>query len=132
MLCEGSFTGSQPSSFVAGIGVNLNQPPEAFSRELAERATSVRAERQRLVDMTAIVVDVIARCESWWEAPESVLERWRDLSDGATNRAIHVQPLDGESFTATTRGLVDDGGLKVQLESGAERILYSEDVLYIR
>ena len=131
ILCEGSFRGAEAEAFVIGIGINVNQTPDTFPADVRERATGLS---EYTLDEHDVAAHIVARLETWWQTkePARILARFRELAEGASDRAVEVQPRDGDPFTARTRGIADDGGLIVELDDGEERILYSEDVIQLR
>ena len=132
VLCEGSFTGGTPDFVVIGVGLNVNQATSSFPPEIGGRATSVHVLTGATWDLEDVAAAILTSLESWWlSEPERVVARWAELAHGAEGHTVHVQPRDGESFSATTRGISDDGGLQVLTDDGTERVLYSEDVLFV-
>jgi BirA family biotin operon repressor/biotin-[acetyl-CoA-carboxylase] ligase len=130
ILCEGSFRGSVPEHFVAGIGINVNQRLDSLPAAVRARAIGLAEHR---LDERDIAARIVSRLESWWRTRDAnvIVTRFRELADGAAGRRVRVQPRLGESFEATTRGIAADGGLAIQLDDGTERILYSEDVVHL-
>ena len=131
VLLEGSFHGSAPDLVVAGIGVNLNQQVTDFPPSLQSKAGSLR---DHGLDLRDTAVQIICRIEIWWNSVERerILNRWSELSEGEFGYSIRVDTHDGTSFKAITNGLAGDGGLNVEIEGGEKRVLYAEDVLYLR
>ncbi len=127
VLCEGGFKGSEPDAFVVGIGINVNQRRTDFPAELRERAASLSADTISPIDVCTAIV---SRIERWWDGRDEarVIARYRELADGLYGERVRVEPRDGLSFTATTAGIEDDGGLKVTLDEGGTRGLYAEAV----
>ncbi len=131
VLLEGSFHGSAPELVVAGIGVNLNQQVTDFPPSLQSKVGSLR---DYGLDLRDTAVQIICRIEVWWNSleRERILNRWSELSEGEFGYSIRVDTHDGTSFNAITNGLAGDGGLNVEIEGGEKRVLYAEDVLYLR
>jgi len=136
ILCEGSFRGDEADTFVVGIGINVNQRVEEFPSDVERRATVLSEHTLGVLDRLDVAARVVTRLETWWGLGESaqILARFTELAEGATGRAIQVQPrgAEGEPYGAVTRGIAADGGLIVELDDGEERILYSEDVVQLR
>lgn len=131
ILCEGSFKGAEPEVFVVGIGINVHVRAEQFPPEVEVRATDLS---ELGLDGDDVTADIVARLESWWRAgePDRIVARFRELAEGARGRRLLVQPRDGETYEAVSRGIADDGGLVIEIDDGGERILYSEDVIQLR
>ncbi len=130
ILCESSFVGGRCEFAIAGIGVNVNQSAEDFTKEVASRATSLAAILGREIDPLEVAFPIVLAFEKWWErenAP-SILQRWRSLASLIEGARVQVAPREGSSYLASVVGLADDGGLEVRLEDGAKRVLRSDEV----
>ncbi|GMR22305.1 MAG: hypothetical protein BMS9Abin37_0644 [Acidobacteriota bacterium] len=136
ILCEGSFRGAEAETFVVGIGINVNQRVEDFPADVRRRATVLSEHALGTLEGRDVAARVVTRLETWWRLgePPQILAKFKELAEGATGRAIQVQPrgTESEPFEAVTRGIADDGGLIVALDDGQVRILYSEDVTQLR
>ncbi|TDI42194.1 MAG: biotin--[acetyl-CoA-carboxylase] ligase [Acidobacteria bacterium] len=134
ILCEGSFKGSRAEVFVVGIGINVGQPHESLSTEVRARATSISGIQGGALETEAVAACVVSRFEFWWRERDAarVLARWRELAADDGGRAVLVQPREGEGYHAVIHGLADDGGLAVEASDGTRRVLYSDDVLYLK
>jgi BirA family transcriptional regulator, biotin operon repressor / biotin---[acetyl-CoA-carboxylase] ligase len=134
ILCESSFTGTRLDSAVMGIGINVNQPAEGFSRDVASRATSVRALVGREVPVAELALEIVLALEAWWDRDWSgaerglVLARFAELAIGVDGLRVRVATREGKSYLAATRGLEADGGLRVELKDGTIRTLRSDEV----
>jgi BirA family biotin operon repressor/biotin-[acetyl-CoA-carboxylase] ligase len=85
-----------PHKAVCGIGVNLSWAPEGGA--------------MLNVDRTALLERLIERLGTWTTAPrESVLDRWRELSD-TLGRRVRIQ-LAGESREGFAQGIGPGGEL---------------------
>ncbi|HSF19985.1 MAG TPA: biotin--[acetyl-CoA-carboxylase] ligase [Vicinamibacteria bacterium] len=134
ILCESSLIGSRTEFTVAGIGVNVNQTQEDFTSPLAEEATSLRLASGHSWEPALLADAIIGRLEQQYHLDDAaeVLERWKASSEGAGDAPIRFVTREGESKAAVTGGIADDGGLRVRLDDGSVRILYSEDVVMVR
>lgn len=126
ILCEATTTGAAdvgPEAVVIGMGMNLQR--SAYPPAIADRATSVAEECDRLLPRATIVsatlhaVDrEVARLRRG--DVSGVLQDWRALAHAALARApIRWRDHDGE-HRGTTVGLDDDGALLVR-RAGADR-----------
>ena len=129
VLCETAGHGARIDAVVVGIGINLLET--AYSREIADRATSIEAELGRRVDRAPVVVAILeslatvvghfhagrlsAICGEWRSfAPESLggaAVRWVDRSGEHRGRA---RDIDG------------DGALLVESAGRVERLVAGE------
>ena len=113
MLCEGAVEGERPAYVVAGTGVNVLQPDDAWTGDLAGRATSLAARHDATVSIPELagrVVEewlrVLDRHEGRLDAEELDAFRRRDTLRG--------QPVivDGEQ-SGVARGVEPDGALRL-------------------
>ena len=129
-MCEASFTGVAASA-VVGVGVNVNQTADAFT-DLDQPATSIRELTGELADEIALASGIVVAIERWCARGDDVVEAWMRWADGASDTRVRVTARSGDGFDATTAGVTADGGLNVVLDSGERRVIYGDDVLYIR
>ena len=117
---------------IAGIGVNLNLPRDAWPPELRDRATSLAAESGRPVDRAAFAARLLAEFEvryrqylggglgamrADWEARSSL-----------TQRTVTVAGPAG-TLTGRVLGLGDDGALRLDVNGREERVVAGEVTL---
>ncbi|MGD8374865.1 MAG: biotin--[acetyl-CoA-carboxylase] ligase [Acidobacteriota bacterium] len=110
--CEAGYVGSA----VVGIGVNLGG-----AEGLPPGATGILQHRAEPPEPAAFVDRLLSRVESWYlEFPrgcEGVVGRVRELCPGAVGATVLVD--DGKRrYPATTRGVADDGALRLELPDG--------------
>jgi BirA family biotin operon repressor/biotin-[acetyl-CoA-carboxylase] ligase len=134
VLCESSITGAAPDHAIVGFGINVNQTEGSFPAELTSSSTSMRCLLERSFDRLEVAAHVVARLEQWWDELETTaaLERFRELAEGLEGYPVQVRAPDDASFVAKSLGISSDGGLRVELPDGTERILYSDDVILLR
>lgn len=120
ILCEATTAGAAgagPDAVVIGMGMNLQR--SAYPPAIADRATSVAEECDRLVPRAAIVaatLDALDRQVARLRTGDAagVLGDWRALAHAALAQApIRWRDHDGE-HRGTTAGLDDDGALLVR------------------
>jgi BirA family biotin operon repressor/biotin-[acetyl-CoA-carboxylase] ligase len=106
----------QVHSVVAGIGVNVNAPADAFPPELRRTATSLAIACGRRVDRVAFTARVFADLEALYRrflaAGFTALRvEWERLS-ALADRTVVVAGADGE-IGGRVVGLGDDGALRL-------------------
>lgn len=120
---------------IVGIGINLDD--RAFPAEIARHATSVEAETgappncERLLE--ALMRSFACRYARLYE-PEgarATVAAWSEASSFAAGRRVRVV-LEAGSFEGTTRGLEEDGALRVEMGDGEMRIVRAGDVTALR
>lgn len=134
ILCETIFAGQRLDLAVVGCGINVNQ--EAFgSDEVRARATSLYVLTRSRWDRLSLAAALVDRMSFWCgpsAEPGAALRRWRELAVGDHGQKIRVVRHGGDSFEAVSAGIGDDGGLTVLLPDGDRKVLYAEDVLFVR
>ena len=130
ILCEGSFRGSEPEAFVAGIGINVDVASESFSPPVRHRAATLSVTG---VSVETVAVSLIVTIERWWSrgADAPVLDRYRELACHLRGQRVRVEASDGDGFEAVTDDIADDGGLVVLLSDGERRVLHAETVTLV-
>ena len=115
---------------IVGIGVNVNQ--EKFPGELANVATSLRAETGKPQSRMELLVRLLREFESDYnrflrEGVASVVARFESASSYARGKRVRV--TNGtESYVGTTAGLGPDGLLQVELDGGQVMTVIAGDV----
>ncbi len=119
---------------IVGIGLNVNQ--ERFSGELANVATSLRAETGKSHSRMELLVRLLREFESDYnrflrEGVASVVARFESVSSYARGKRVRV--TNGtESYVGTTAGLGPEGLLQVEREDGRITAVISGDVTEAR
>lgn len=127
--------GAAGRAVVLGIGINLNN--RAFPPEILASATSVEEQTGRAPDaeqiLSALTRQLARRYEELHtrEGARGILREWEARSSYAHGRRVRVA-LAGEAFEGATRGLADDGALRVETDAGDTRIVRAGDVTAVR
>lgn len=120
---------------VLGIGINLTK--QSYPEEFALVATSVEAESARTVDLENLLATLTNVLRRHYEAlnkpfgTEAIIREWCARSSYCEGKFVRVVESN-ETFTGTTRGLVRDGGLRVETNDGEIRIVHAGDVSSLR
>jgi BirA family biotin operon repressor/biotin-[acetyl-CoA-carboxylase] ligase len=120
---------------VLGVGINLNN--RAFPPEILAAATSVEEQTGRAPDaeklLYALTRQLARRYEELHtrEGARTILREWETRSSYAHARRVRVA-LAEETFEGVTRGLADDGALRVETDAGHTRIVRAGDVTAVR
>jgi BirA family transcriptional regulator, biotin operon repressor / biotin---[acetyl-CoA-carboxylase] ligase len=122
-------------ALVLGIGINLSS--SAFPPEVTEIATSVQSETGEVPELETILRHLIVALEKRYEmlqsedGPEEVLREWSIRSSYANGKPVRVSS-GKEVFVGVTRGLENDGALRVETDKGETRIVRAGDVTELR
>lgn len=128
ILVETRVEGTQMTSAILGVGINLRQVAEDFPGELARVATSVRMVQAGEPDAGAILGAILARLEHWYiglctsGAGERLLARWKELAPGHRGQRVQVE-TGSDSFPAVTDGVEADGALRLRRQDGGRVVL---------
>jgi BirA family biotin operon repressor/biotin-[acetyl-CoA-carboxylase] ligase len=119
---------------IVGIGLNVNQ--EKLPGELANTATSVRAETGKAQSRMELLVRLLREFESDYnrflrEGVGSVVARFESISSYARGKRVRVTN-GSESYVGTTAGLGPEGLLQVEREDGRVTAVISGDVTEAR
>lgn len=122
-------------AIVVGIGINLKS--SNFPPELVETATSVEAETNLIPD-TEILLQSLTRLLAEYNCvlsgaggAEKIRREWAKRSSYFEEKSVKVN-LGNETIYGTTRGLEENGALRVEDESGEIRIIQTGDVERLR
>ena len=125
MLIDAEVAGPSAIAF-PGIGINVNGDPTA-NPELRDTATSLARELGRPVTRELLLARICDELEGAMALPAKALaEAYREVSM-ILGRAVTVMG-GGATFAALATGIEDDGGLRVRLDEGSERVLNAAEV----
>jgi len=110
---------------IVGIGLNINNSLAAAPPEIQSLATSLVDYLQRPLDMTSVLLNLLASLQTRWQElgntgfePQATDFRRRCVLDGRT-----IQVSSGPRLiTGRCLGIDDSGSLVLQTESGREEI----------
>ncbi len=123
------------TAIVVGIGVNLkslNFPPE-----LKEIATSVEQETGEFPDIETLLQTLTRTLDKFYQMLKTengaakIRREWANRSSYYEGKNVCVK-LSNETFTGTTRGLEENGALRVETSGGEIKIVQAGDVEQLR
>jgi BirA family biotin operon repressor/biotin-[acetyl-CoA-carboxylase] ligase len=119
---------------VVGMGVNLGA--DSFPPEL-ESATSLEAALGYKPDLEVVLNAILDSFGRHYvelvtgKGAETIIQEWCAASSYCQGKRVRV--TDGpQSFLGTTRGLQEDGALRVETDEGDVRIVRAADVTSVR
>ncbi len=141
ILTEGIKGGKE---VIVGIGINVNTPPssppvqgggwggEGFPDELKDKATSIMIETGKRVDRNLLIAELLNSFEYWYkkfmEEGETVMKRWRELSD-TFGRRIKVS-AENKIFEGVAEMIDSDGSLMLRQNNGSLKRISAGEVYY--
>lgn len=116
---------------IVGIGINLKSTN--FPPEIAEIATSIEAETKIPVSFDEVCEALTRFLTYHYEnfEPEIVRKNWTNRSSYAFGKEVKVLVGD-ETIFGTTRGIEENGALRIQTETGEIKIIHAGDVEKLR
>ncbi len=126
---------SKGKAVIVGIGINVNTPPrgdEGFSDELKDKATSIMMETGKRVDRNLLIVELLNSFEYWYEKfieeGETVMKRWRELSD-TFGRRIKVS-AENKVFEGVAEMIDSEGSLMLRQNNGSLKRISAGEICY--
>lgn len=120
---------------VVGIGINLNSTN--FPAEIAETATSVEQETGMPADcenLLAVLTGKLARFYAVFGEPggaAKIREEWARRSSFAFGKRVKAS-LAGETICGETRGIEEDGALRIKTAPGEIKTIRAGEVETVR
>lgn len=120
---------------VVGIGINLNS--RNFPPELGGTATSIEESTDRPAAPDEVLGPLVRNLRELYrtigepDGPRKILREWAERSSFGEGKRVRVV-LERETFTGTTRGLGENGALRVETDEGGIRLVRAGDVESLR
>lgn len=118
---------------VVGIGLNLraaNLPPE-----IAESATSIEQQIGRIPNIEIFLPKLTSLlgeyCDLLYENAEKIRTEWSARSSYAHGKEVKVI-VQNETVYGITRGIEENGALRLELETGEVKIIHAGEVTKLR
>jgi BirA family biotin operon repressor/biotin-[acetyl-CoA-carboxylase] ligase len=125
ILAEGLDLGAPRQAVILGIGINITS--SQHPSDVAERATSLEAERGAPVDRTRLrdetlrtITDVYRRLRTG--DVDDILRAWREAAP-SVNGAVVEWDSAGGVLRGTTAGIDGAGALMIRTAAGIERVI---------
>jgi len=134
ILAETSET-SKGMAVVAGIGINLKS--SNFSPEIEETATSIEAETAKIPDAERLLQTLTHFLSEYYDllqgenGAEKIRAAWAAKSSYFNGKSVKVF-LENETIYGTTRGIEENGALRVETSGGEIKIIHAGDVEKVR
>ena len=135
ILCETQFSPAANSNqldyVIAGIGINVNQPPQDFHPDWRERAVSLRMITAQEMDRQKVLAALAPRLEqnlltNLALALPGLLARWRSLCT-ELGKPIHLQQA-GETIAGIFEDIGAGGELILRLPNGQRHAFVAGEV----
>lgn len=126
-----------PKGLAVVIGIGINLKSASLTPEIADTATSLEAETNQTPDAEILLQKLTfflsEYCARFYDAngAEKIRREWTQRSSYAFGKNVRVV-LENETIHGKTRGIEENGALRVELESGEMRIVHTGDVENLR
>lgn len=120
---------------VVGIGINLKS--SNFPPEIADIATSIETETNKIADTEILLEKLTDNLNEFYKVlnsnsgAEKIRRAWAARSSYFNGKRIKAA-LENETIFGTTRGIEENGALRVELETGEIRVIHAGDVENLR
>lgn len=120
---------------IVGIGINLKS--SNFPPEISETATSLESELGKICDKEKLLEKLTYFLEIYYgilqseNGAEKIRAEWIKRSSYAFGKSVKVI-LENETIFGTTRGIEENGALRVETKTGEIRVINAGDVENLR
>lgn len=120
---------------IIGIGINLNS--KNFPPELDEIATSIEDETGKDPNINKLLENLTKQISKFYElfqsenGAEKTRDEWTKRSSYAFGKEVQAS-LENETIIGTTRGIEENGALRIETENGEIKIIQAGDVEKLR
>jgi len=120
---------------IVGIGINLQSAN--FPPELREIATSIEEETKQMPNLENLLQGLTQKLSSYYQilhnenGAAQIRQAWTRLSSYAFGQEVSVV-LENETIIGTTRGIEENGALRVETTDGEIKIIHAGDVTKLR
>lgn len=134
MLTEAKLDSDGLKTLFFGLGLNLNSNPNAFPKEIRNRATSLQAisgealpiNRTAILALKAVQAAYHTSIENSRNSTQSLTEAWASL-DCLEGRKVTAE-FEGRTLSGIANGIDSTGALLLDIENGSEVAICSGDV----
>ncbi len=121
---------------VAGIGINVNMPPEAFPEELRSSATSLLIETGHPIERAPLLAALLGEVECLYDTlceqgPGAIANAYRSLC-GTLGRQVRVELVGSGQVEGTAEAIAPDGALRLRTPEGKILEIRAGDVVHLR
>ncbi len=122
-------------AIVVGIGINLKS--SNFPPELKDTATSIEAETTRKANIERLLGSLTEKLAKFYRTLQSdggaakIRREWQNRSTYFSGKRVIVK-LSNETFEGTTRGIEENGALRVETGDDEIKIVQAGDVERLR
>src|SRR5215218_2834248 len=122
-----------PTGLAVTVGIGVNVTSANFPNEIADIATSIKAETKRSVTFSELEHSLVRFLGYFYgildgeDGPACILNGWRKRSSYFSGKSVRIT-LENGSFDGVTDGLEETGALRVRTSDGDLKIVNAGDV----
>jgi len=122
-------------AIVVGIGINLKS--NNFPPEVADTATSIEAETGNAPDTEDLLQNLTRFFNLYYKLLQSengaeiIRQNWIERSSYAFGKNVKAK-LENETIYGITRGIEENGALRIETDAGESKIIHAGDVERLR
>lgn len=122
-------------AIIVGIGINLTS--SNFSPDIVETATSIETETGKTANIEDLLENLTRFFELYYKlltgenGAEIIRQKWIERSSYAFGKSVKVT-LENETIFGKTRGIEENGALRVETSEGEIKIIHAGDVERLR
>lgn len=126
---------SKGLAVVVGIGINLKS--SNFPPELRDSATSIEEETGENVKIEDLLENLTKQLADYYQVfegergAELIRREWAERSTYSSGKSVRAT-LENEIILGTTRGIEENGALRIEIEKGEIKIVQAGDVERLR
>jgi BirA family transcriptional regulator, biotin operon repressor / biotin---[acetyl-CoA-carboxylase] ligase len=126
-----AFDTNKGLAVVVGIGINLTSGN--FPDQLNDIATSIEDITSVMPDREILLQNLTLNFSNLYQNfdPQKIREMWSERSSYAFNKSVSVA-LEHETIFGITRGIVENGALRVEISGGEIVVVQAGDVASLR
>lgn len=130
-------TAETKSGFAVIVGIGINLQTSNFPSELNEIATSIESETGKTPNLEVLLEDLTHKLSIHYQrlhdkdGAEKIRQAWTRRSSYAFEREVKAV-LGNETIFGTTRGIEENGALRVEIQTGEIKIIQAGDVTKLR
>lgn len=130
-------TAEMPGGLAVVVGIGINLKSSAFPAEIARIATSIEDETEEFVNIELLLETLTTNLNVYYSVltaengAENIRRMWAERSSYFNGKSVKVA-LGNETIIGTTRGIEENGALRVELNTGEIRVINAGEVENLR
>jgi BirA family biotin operon repressor/biotin-[acetyl-CoA-carboxylase] ligase len=119
------------------VGIGINMKAAAFPAELAGIITSIEAASGAAPDLEILLRALTQNLADYYDilqsagGAEQIRQKWTEKSSYALGKSVRVV-ADQETIYGTTRGIEENGALRLETETGEIKVIQTGEVEQLR